>query len=126
MEVRRPTAYLIPSNQTKAIEVLQGHGIKVDRLEKPEFRAVTVDRIDAITRSSRVFEGHRLLDITATTSRIEPRDCPAGMLVVPTAQPLGSLAIYLLEPRSDDGLATWGFFDDEIAPGRDFPIGKVD
>ena len=124
LEVRRPAAYLIPSNQTKAIEVLQAHGIKVDRLEKPESRAVTIDRIDAITRSNRVFEGHRLLEVTAATSRTEVQECPAGMLVVPTAQPLGSLAVYLLEPRSDDGLATWGFFDAEAAPGRDFPIWK--
>ncbi len=124
LEVSRPAAYLIPANQTKAVEVLQAHGITVNRLEKPESRAVTIDRIDAISRSARVFEGHQLLEVTATTLRTEPRDCPAGMFLVPTAQPLGSLAVYLLEPRSDDGLATWGFFDAEVTPGRDFPIGK--
>ena len=36
---------------------------------------------------------------------------PAGAVVVRTAQPLGSLAAYLLEPESDDGLFVWNFFD---------------
>ena len=37
-------------------------------------------------------------------------------------QPLARLAFYLLEPRSDDGLFEWNFFDAsleaEIAPVR--------
>ncbi|HEX7120973.1 MAG TPA: hypothetical protein VF178_01295, partial [Gemmatimonadaceae bacterium] len=32
---------------------------------------------------------------------------PAGTWIVRTAQPLGVLAMYLLEPESDDGLVTW-------------------
>jgi len=125
LEVSRPTAYLIPAEQARAVEVLQAHGINLVRLERPETWTVTIDRVDAITRSARVFEGHHLLDITATTPRAETRECPAGMILVPTTQPLGSLAVYLLEPRSDDGLATWNFFDAEVAPGRDFLILKV-
>ena len=31
--------------------------------------------------------------------------------LVPTDQPLGVLATYLLEPHSDESLASWGFFD---------------
>ena len=42
---------------------------------------------------------------------IEKRDFPAGTLVVRTAQPLGNLAAYLLEPESDDGLIVWNAFD---------------
>ena len=125
LEVPRPIAYLVPAEQARAVEVLQAHGIALIRLEKPETRAVTIDRVDAIVRSPRVFEGHHLLDITATTPRAETRECPAGMVLVPTAQPLGSLAVYLLEPRSDDGLATWNFLDGKIVPGRDFPILKT-
>ena len=45
-----------------------------------------------------------------------------GTSVVPTGQPLGSLVVYLLEPRSDDGLLTWNFFDDVLKPGSDFPV----
>ena len=47
---------------------------------------------------------------------------PAGTLVVQTAQPLGTLAVGLLEPRSEDGLATWNFFDAGLKDGGDFPV----
>ena len=42
-----------------------------------------------------------------------------------TAQPLGILAVYLLEPQSDDGLVTWNFFDHAIRPGGLYPVFKV-
>jgi hypothetical protein len=45
-------------------------------------------------------------------------DVPAGSLIVPTNQPLGRLAFYLLEPESDDGLTTWNFLDQALQSGR--------
>ena len=40
-------------------------------------------------------------------------------------QPLGVLAMYLLEPSSDDGFVTWNFLDDALAEGKDYPIWRV-
>ena len=40
-------------------------------------------------------------------------------------QPLGTLAVYLLEPAADDGLTAWGFFDDSLEVGADFPVLRV-
>ena len=45
--------------------------------------------------------------------------------MVRTAQPLGALAVDLLEPLSSDGLATWNFFDDELKVGDDFPVLRL-
>ena len=45
--------------------------------------------------------------------------------MVRTAQPLGNLAVYLLEPGSEDGLATWNFFDDGLKEGTDFPVVRL-
>jgi hypothetical protein len=39
-----------------------------------------------------------------------------------TAQPLGLLAAYILEPASEDGIVTWNLLDAELAPGRAYPI----
>ncbi len=50
---------------------------------------------------------------------------PAGTLVVKTAQPLGHLAVGLLEPRSEDGLATWNFLDAGLKAGDDFPVMRL-
>ena len=124
--VPRPSAYVVPPDQPRVVDLLQAHGIRLERLDAPARRRVTVDRVDALARSPRAFEKHNLLDVTATTPRAEDRDLPAGTVLVPTAQPLGNLAAYLLEPRSDDGVAAWGLHDGDLAPGRDFPIGKVE
>ena len=44
-------------------------------------------------------------------------------VVVRVDQPLGRLAFFLLEPRSDDGLLNWNFFDDALQrDGRYCPV----
>ena len=47
---------------------------------------------------------------------VETKLFPAGTPIISTAQPLGGLAAYLLEPESDDGLLVWNFFDRYIVP----------
>ena len=59
------------------------------------------------------------------TVRRETRTVAKGTYVVRTAQPMGTLLIYVLEPESDDGLVTWNFFDDQYAPGTDYPILRI-
>lgn len=49
----------------------------------------------------------------------------AGALFVSTAQALGNLVVYLLEPESDDGLTRWEFFDDAIKIGQLFPVYRL-
>jgi hypothetical protein len=50
---------------------------------------------------------------------------PGGSFIVPTAHPRGALAVYLLEPESDDGLTTWNFFDSRIRKGAQFPVRRI-
>jgi len=50
---------------------------------------------------------------------------PAGTIVVRSAQPLGTLAAFLLEPECEDGLGAWNFFDDGLAAGGDFPVLRL-
>lgn len=45
--------------------------------------------------------------------------------MVRTNQPLGTLAVYLLEPRSEDGLAAWNCFDADLKVGSDFPVLRL-
>jgi len=48
-------------------------------------------------------------------------------VVVTTGQPLGNLAVLMLEPLSEDGLATWGFFDAFLkADGGEYPVRRVE
>jgi hypothetical protein len=41
---------------------------------------------------------------------------------VRTAQTLGLLAAYLLEPASEDGVVTWSLLDAGLSAGRPYPI----
>ena len=122
--VRRPFAYLIPSVHRAALETLQRHGLELAVLREDVELDVEVYRVDSRTRASRLIEGHTTLDL-AVTARPEPRRIVAGTIVVPTAQPLGTLAVYLLEPRSDDGLFLWNVFDDVLVDGGEVPVLRL-
>jgi dipeptidyl-peptidase-4 len=67
----------------------------------------------------------RSLHTVSVLSRDESRRVPAGTLLVRTAQPLGTLASYLLEPESEDSLATWNFFDRTLRADRLFPVFRL-
>jgi len=123
--VPRPFAYLIPPGHDGAVAVLKAHGIRVEALREPAKFAVEVERVDAVARARRPFEGHAIAEVVGFATRAESRTLPAGTHLVPTAQPLGSLAVYLLEARSEDGLATWNYFDDSLGSGRDFPVLRM-
>ena len=46
----------------------------------------------------------------------------AGWYLVRTDQPLGTLAAYMLEPASEDGVVTWNLLDRELQARAPFPI----
>ena len=122
--VTRPFAYLIPATCSEAIATLQRHGLDVQELREDIELDLEVYKIDALEKSPRRSEGHNMVELTVS-SRREARMVPAGTVMVRTAQPLGTLAVYLLEPRSEDGLAAWNFFDAELKPGGDFPVTRL-
>ncbi|MET0591319.1 MAG: M14 family zinc carboxypeptidase [Polyangiaceae bacterium] len=64
---------------------------------------------------------------TVLTVRSERRlvRVPAGTLLVPTSQRAGILAVYLLEPHSDDGFARWQFLDSLIETGALYPVHRL-
>ncbi|WP_168155882.1 DPP IV N-terminal domain-containing protein [Isosphaera pallida] len=122
--VPRPFAYLLPPEASQAVATLERHGLTVQTLSEPIELELEVDRIDALEHSERTFQNHRLLTV-GTTRRTLSRVVPAGWRVVPATQPLGTLAVLLLEPRSDDGLTAWNAFDDLLEVGGDHPVARL-
>ena len=124
LTVKRPRAYLVPAKFTKAIGLLKSHGLDVKELREDTTMEVEIDRVEVIDKATRPFEGHRTVEL-----KVEPRKetlmIPKGTAVVSADGPLGTLAVYLLDPRSDDGLATWNVFDDGLAVGQDAPVMKI-
>ncbi len=110
-EVSRPTAYYIPRAWQEIAKRLAMHGIKVDELK--EDRSVEVERYrlpDAALASSRnPFEGHARVDPGKLLIETSRSKFPAGSFRVTTDQPLGMLAMLLLEPESPDSYFQWGF-----------------
>jgi zinc carboxypeptidase len=124
--VRRPFAYLIPASWRKIADHLRLHHLQLVDLTKPQYLDAEEFVVDAREATSSpdiaddspaetILFGHWL----ATTLRLEPGD-----VVVPMAQPLAHVALYLLEPESDDGLVRWRFFD-EVKTGEAFPVRRI-
>ncbi len=114
----------VPAAFAQAATVLKRHGIEVQELREDVELDVEIYRLDKVDRSPRRFEGHQTLELAAAPRR-EARMIKAGTLVVRSAQPLGNLAVCLLEPASEDGLATWNLFDDGLKEGTDFPVVRL-
>ncbi len=112
--VRLPYAYLIPVFDEDIAAKLRAHGLAVERLAEPATLEVEAFRIKENKAGERLYQGHRMNQVKGEYAA-DKREFPKGTLMVRTAQPLGSLAAYLLEPESDDGLLLWNAFDKFIA-----------
>jgi hypothetical protein len=122
--VTRPAAYVVPADYTTAIETLKRHGIALQPLKDDTDAAMEVYRITKRTEPAKAYQGHRAATVQATP-RMEKRRLPAGSMMVRTDQPLGTLAAFLLEPESEDGLCTWNFFDTGVREGADYPVMRL-
>jgi dipeptidyl-peptidase 4 len=123
LTVDRPYAYLFPAALARVLENLQRHGIDVDELREDVELDVEAYRVDKVRRLP-AFQQHQPVAVEVTP-RKESRQVAAGTILVRTAQPLGALAAYLLEPQSPDGLGTWNFFDPQLKEGGDYPVLRL-
>jgi len=107
--VEVPTAYWIPPAWPEVIERLALHGIEMERLEQGRDVPVEMLRLTEVELGEAAYEGH----VTVTCTPLPESHTwhfPPGSVRVPTDQPLGELAVLLLEPTSPDSFLQWGFF----------------
>ena len=119
-----PAAYVIPADLGRAVELLQLHGVEVSRLTADWRGEAQVFVVDKIERANRVYQGHTRLRL-AGRFELKKSNVSTGDYLVSTAQPLGILIFHLLEPESEDGLATWNFLDPKIQLHKNYPILKI-
>jgi murein tripeptide amidase MpaA len=105
----RPTAYWVPAAATDVIERLALHGIRMERLVKAREADVEMDRFSEVTFDAEPFEGRVRVAAKASPEKRRERFAP-GSVRVPTDQPLGTLAVLLLESASPDSFFQNGFF----------------
>ncbi|MGD2070878.1 MAG: M14 family metallopeptidase [Gemmatimonadota bacterium] len=121
---RAPATYLVPGDLEIVLDRLSAHGVRIERLREEELRGVEVFALDSVATAPREFQGHRERTLFGRWVSVE-RTVPAGTALVRVDQPLGRLAFYLLEPRSDDGLAAWGILDDALEGVEEYPVLRV-
>lgn len=122
--VDRPWAYAVP--EVVALHLRQ-HGLAVRQLERARVVVVEVAQVESSSSAASraileaAVDGEKLFE---AHYRREDRRLAAGTYLVPTGQPLGAIAVYLCEARSDDGVVTCGIVS-EPAPGAEFPVLRV-
>jgi hypothetical protein len=119
-----PAAYVIGPDNQAVVTLLRLHGIRVDRSDSAWTGRGESFVIDSIISNSRIFQGHHEVWLKGHWER-GLQSLPAGSFIVSTAQALGPLIVYLLEPESDDGVATWNFFDAHMQKGSKYPVRRI-
>jgi hypothetical protein len=110
ISVPTPLYYIIPPQWTEAFEVLNAHGVRLQRLAEPLTVEVESYRFSEVKWASASFELR--VPVTQKNRLVrEQRTYVAGSVVVPMAQAAGRLVINLLEPDAPDSLLYWGFFN---------------
>jgi len=100
----------VPPQWKQVIEVLEAHGLKLQRTSASTAIDVESHRFSEVSWAGGPFEGRFMPQFKA--ERItERRVFPAGSALVPLDQRLSRLAINLLEPEAPDSLLRWGFFN---------------
>lgn len=125
LSVPMPFAYAFPRDVGDSlVRRLVMHGVVVEELQQPLDASVATFMIDSSTTAAQPFQKHRERHLAGSWGAPESRSLPAGTYVVRTAQPLGILAMYLLEPASDDGFVDWNVLD-PWANERTFPVVRI-
>ena len=107
--VTRPPAYWVPAAWPEIIDRLHQHGIRIEKTEAAREIEVEAYRLNDTKTAATPYEGR--VRVAQTSPRAERRRMTfaAGSVRVPTDQPLGDLAVVLLEPASTDSFFQWGF-----------------
>jgi len=120
---RVPRAYVLAAPETAAekrqratvLDRLAAHGIRHALTATAQPFAGERFRISANTASTEAYQVTHYPRTLEGVWEAHSHELAAGALVVPLDQPLGRLVFLFLEPRSDDGFATWNLFDATLA-----------
>jgi hypothetical protein len=114
--------WAIPAPAPELLAVLQSHGIEVRTLDVLFAGDVELFVPESGDKSPRAPWGAKTRTIELR-GRFLPEEAalPPGTAFVPSRQRLARLAAQLLEPQSEDGLATWGMFEAGTTFAKDAP-----
>lgn len=122
-----PAYYFIPAGYFHVIDNLLLHDIEVSVLKNDV--TITVNEFKnfehEIDPDFGYYEGHTRRLLSNGEWEESEQTIPAGTYVVTTSQRHGKLAGVLLEPESNDGLASWNYFDAGISSKKESRVYPV-
>jgi len=113
-----PTYWLAPELAAVVAPVLAGHGVAFRWLDAPQTVEAVTFRVVETHREPLPFQGHFERSATFDLGLREVT-LPAGTLELSLAQPLARLAFQLVDPRAEDGLRHWNWYDRWLMAGPD-------
>ncbi|MDE2794686.1 MAG: M14 family metallopeptidase, partial [Gemmatimonadota bacterium] len=120
---RVPQAYLVPAELGDILTRLAAHGITLEPAE-PTPTQVEAFQIDSVLTAARPFQGRNEQTLFGSYGPTQVTPSPGDMWAR-ADQPLGRLLFSLLEPRSDDGFANWGFLAERLEVGGTYSILRI-
>ena len=128
---RPPYAYVLDSRDTALVNLLWRHGIRAMSAAGRNPGAADEFVVDSLVRSARPFQGHNEVRIVGRWRRADSSSLEQGwpradlVLVQVAGTYLAPLAMYLLDPESDDSFATWNLLDGYLRVGRPYPVRRI-
>ena len=80
--------------------------------------------IDSLIHRGAPFQGHSEVRLEGAWRADVASLASTDVYIIRTSQPLGVLAVELLEAQSDDGLVTWNFFDKQLDDAMKADAGR--
>ncbi len=131
LSAKLPVAYLIRKmpGQDSLLAELRLHGVVVERLMMRIDSRGEQFTVDSVTKLP-PGDGHSDIRVTGNWTASDHVTGEQGDYIVRGAQPLGVLAVILLEPLCDDGLTAWNYFDAALEPlmksaDHTFPVARI-
>ena len=102
--------FALSAADTSGARLVTLHGVTVERTRTDCTANAESFAADSVVVSTTAFQNRRNVRVEGHWRRSDVRLEP-GTFVIRLAQPLGVLATYLIDPRSDDGLVAWNIGD---------------
>lgn len=107
---QRPVAYYLDQNQSRAVEILNNYGVKMERLETSQTLPLECYTVTSAVESHERVAGILPLNVKTQTD-VRTVTLPAGSYRIPLSQPLATLVTVLLEPESANGFINYRVID---------------
>ncbi|GMR13338.1 MAG: M14 family metallopeptidase [Gemmatimonadota bacterium] len=119
--VTAPATYILTSELSDIVDVLNLHGIRTKKTSTETTLTVQEFVVESTKVSVRPFQGRQEREVWGAYREMERTFAP-GTTMISVAQPLGLLAFQLLEPRADDGFLDWAMLDRFVEVGSPYPV----